>query len=91
MLELAVSKQSFCPKFSDLVSKATSSVASQRISANVASLLLLKNMNKFKTCREILLLSYPHNISDEKFVPLYDCNIVQKNPDFGYQSYRISS
>ena len=31
-------------------------------------------MNKFKTCREILLLSYAdNNISDEEFVPLYDC------------------
>ena len=76
MLELAVSEQSFCPKFSDLVSKATPSVASQRISANVASLLLLEKMNKFKTCREILLLSYPDNISEEEFVRLYGCNIV---------------
>ena len=42
MLELAVSKASFCCKFSDLVSKITSSVASQRISANVVSLLLLE-------------------------------------------------
>ena len=31
-------------------------------------------MNKFKTCREILLLSYAdNNISDEEFVPSYDC------------------
>ena len=78
MLELAVSGQSFFPKFSDLVSKATSSVASQRISANVTSLLLLEKMNKFKTCRGILLLSHPNNISEEEFVRLYDCNIVQK-------------
>ena len=78
MLELAVSGQSFFPKFSDLVSKATSSVASQRISANVTSLLLLEKMNKFKTCRGILLLSHPDNISEEEFVRLYDCNIVQK-------------
>ena len=44
-------------------------------------------MNRFKTCREILLLSYANNnISDEEFVPLYDC-YRSKNPDFGYQSY----
>ena len=47
------------------------------------------NMNKFKTCREILLLSYAdNNISDEEFVPLYDC-YRSKNPDFGYQSYDV--
>ena len=46
-------------------------------------------MNKFKTCREILLLSYAdNNISDEEFVPLYDC-YRSKNPDFGYQSYDV--
>ena len=46
-------------------------------------------MNKFKTCREILLLSYAdNNISDEEFVPLYDC-YRSKNPDFGYQSYHV--
>ena len=45
-------------------------------------------MNKFKTCREILLLSYTdNNISDEEFVPLYDC--YRSNPDFGYQSYDV--
>ena len=43
-------------------------------------------MNEFKACREILLLSYADkNISDEEFVPLYDC-YRSKNPDFGYQS-----
>ena len=42
-------------------------------------------MNEFKACREILLLSYADkNISDEEFVPLYDC-YRSKNPDFGYQ------
>ena len=46
-------------------------------------------MNKFKTCREVLLLSYAdNNISDEEFVPLYDC-YRSKNPDFGYQSYDV--
>ena len=46
-------------------------------------------MNKFKTCREILLLSYAdNNISDEEFVPLYDC-YRSKNPAFGYQSYDV--
>ena len=46
-------------------------------------------MNKFKTCREILLLSCAdNNISDEEFVPLYDC-YRSKNPDFGYQSYDV--
>ena len=46
-------------------------------------------MNKFKTCREILLLSYAdNNISDEEFVLLYDC-YRSKNPDFGYQSYDV--
>ena len=46
-------------------------------------------MNKFKTCREILLLSYAdNNISDEEFVPLYD-SYRSKNPDFGYQSYDV--
>ena len=46
-------------------------------------------MNKFKTCRELLLLSYAdNNISDEEFVPLYDC-YRSKNPDFGYQSYDV--
>ena len=44
-------------------------------------------MNKFKTCREILLLSYAYNnISDEEFVPSHDC-YRSKNPDLGYQSY----
>ncbi|CAH3165389.1 unnamed protein product [Pocillopora meandrina] len=44
-------------------------------------------MNKFKTCREILLLSYAdNNISDEEFVPSHDC-YRSKNPDLGYQSY----
>ena len=47
-------------------------------------------MSKFKTCREILLLSYAdNNISDEEFVPLYDF-YRSKNPDFGYQSYDVS-
>ena len=46
-------------------------------------------MNKFKTCREILLLSYAgNNISDAEFVPLYDC-YRSKNRDFGYQSYDV--
>ena len=46
-------------------------------------------MNKFKTCREVLLLSYADdNISNEEFVPLYDC-YRSKNPDFGYQSYDV--
>ena len=46
-------------------------------------------MNKFKTCREILLLNCAdNNISDEEFVPLYDC-YRSKNPDFGYQSYDV--
>jgi len=46
-------------------------------------------MNKFKTCREILLPSYAdNNISDEEFVPLYDC-YRSKNPDFRYQSYDV--
>ena len=46
-------------------------------------------MNKFNTCREILLLSYAdNNISDEEFVPLCDC-YRSKNPDFGYQSYDV--
>ena len=46
-------------------------------------------MNKFKTCREILLLSYAdNNISDEQFVPLYDC-YRSKNPAFGYQSFDV--
>ena len=46
-------------------------------------------MNKFKTCREVLLLSYAdNNISDEEFAPLYDC-YRSKNPDFGYQSYDV--
>ena len=32
------------------------------------------------------MLSYAdNNISDEEFVPLYDC-YRSKNPDFGYQS-----
>ena len=46
-------------------------------------------MNKFKTCREILLLSYVDNtISEEEIVLLYDCS-RSKNPDFGYQSYDV--
>ena len=46
-------------------------------------------MNRFKTCREILLLSYAdNNISDEEFVPLYDC-YRPKNPDVGYKSYDV--
>ena len=46
-------------------------------------------MNKFKTRREVFLLSYAdNNISDEEFVPLYDC-YRSKNPDFGYQSYDV--
>ena len=46
-------------------------------------------MNKFKTCREILLLSYVDNtISEEEFVLLYDC-YRSKNPDIGYQSYDV--
>ena len=45
-------------------------------------------MKRFKTCREILLLSYADNISDEEFVPLCDC-YRSKNPDFGYQSYDV--
>ena len=46
-------------------------------------------MNEFKTCQEILLLSYAdNNISDEEFVPLYDC-YRSKNPDFGYQLYNV--
>ena len=37
-------------------------------------------MNKFKTCREILLLGYAdNNISDEEFVPLYDCYRSKKS------------
>ena len=35
------------------------------------------------------MLSYAdNNISDEEFVPLYDC-YRSKNPDFGYQSYDV--
>ena len=46
-------------------------------------------MNKFKTCRDLLLLSYAdNNILDEEFVPLYDC-YRSKNPDFGCQSYDV--
>ena len=46
-------------------------------------------MNKFKTFREFLLLSYAdNNISDEEFVALYDC-YRSKNPDFGYQLYDV--
>ena len=48
-------------------------------------------MNEFKTCQEILLLSYTdNNISDEEFVPLYDC-YRSKNLDFGYQSYDVEN
>jgi len=44
---------------------------------------------QIKTCREILLLSYAdNNISDEEFVPLYDCD-RSKNPDVGYQPYDV--
>ena len=46
-------------------------------------------MIKFKTCREILLLSYAdNNSSNEEFVPLYD-SYCSKNQDFGYQSYDV--
>jgi len=46
-------------------------------------------MNKFKTCREILLLSYAdNNITDEEYVPLYDC-YRSKTPDFDYQLYDV--
>ena len=35
------------------------------------------------------MLSYAdNNISDEQFLPLYDC-YRSKNPDFGYQSYDV--
>ena len=44
-------------------------------------------MNEFKTCRDLLLLSYADkNISDEEFVPLYDCN---RSKNRGYQSYDV--
>lgn len=45
-------------------------------------------MNKFNTCREILLRSYAENHnSDEEFVPLYDC--YRSNSRLGYQSYDV--
>ena len=44
-------------------------------------------MSKFKTCRDLLLLSYADkNISDEEFVPLYDCHRLKNR---GYQSYDV--
>lgn len=44
-------------------------------------------MNKFKSLRELILLSYVNNtISDDEFVLLYDA-YQSKNPDFNYEYY----
>ena len=46
-------------------------------------------MSKFKTRRDILLLGYAdNNISDEDFLPLYNC-YRSNNLGFGYQQYDV--